>query len=241
MPAKPSYKARQPGALASRPKRMSPESRREQILDAAVQHFAEYGFEGGTRGVAERLGVTQPLVYRYFPSKDDLIRAVYERVYIKPWREEWMNIVTDRSVPLRERLIEFYRRYTTVVFAQDWIRIYLFSALRGLEIHRWWLAFIEDHILSTVCGEIRRTCDLPAFRTVPLQAEELEAYWLFHGGIFYYGMRREVHGATPRVPLDQFIEVAVDSMLEGYPSILRQNVNSTPAPLMTGVILARQM
>src|ERR1700735_2887004 len=82
-------------------RRMSPEDRREQILDAAVQHFAEYGFEGGTRGVAQRLGVTQPLVYRYFPSKDDLIKAVYERVFIKRWREEWMTLVTDHRLPLR--------------------------------------------------------------------------------------------------------------------------------------------
>jgi AcrR family transcriptional regulator len=213
--------AASPNAKPQQSKRMSPEDRREQILDAAVQHFAEHGFEGGTRGVAQRLGVTQPLVYRYFPSKDDLIKAVYERIYIKRWHEEWMTLVTDRGVPLRERLVEFYRLYTSMVFSTEWIRIYVYSGLRGLEIHRWWLAFIDDHILTTICGEIRDAHDLPALRLLPILPEEFEAYWLFHGGIFYYGMRQQVYGVTPRVPLDRFIEGAVDNMLYGYPQTLR--------------------
>jgi AcrR family transcriptional regulator len=234
MPSKFVDRAAQSNAKQPRQsKRMPPGDRREQILDAAVQHFAEHGFEGGTRGVAQRLGVTQPLVYRYFPSKEDLIKAVYERIYIKRWHEEWMTLVTDKSVPLRERLIEFYCLYTSMVFSPEWIRIYVFSGLRGLEIHRWWLAFIEDHILTTICGEIRDAYDLPALRTLPVQPEEFEAYWLFHGGIFYYGMRKEVYGATPRVKLNNFIEGAVDNMLQGYPHTLRdllEKAQSEPAP-----------
>ena len=206
-------------------KRLSPEDRREQILEAAIQHFAEHGFDGGTRGVADRLGVTQPLVYRYFPSKSDLVKAVYERVFINRWREEWMALVTDRKMPLRERLVQFYCRYTEVVFAPEWIRIYVFSGLRGLEIHGWWLAFIEDHILSTICREIRDAYSMPDFRELALQPNEFEAYWLFHGGIFYYGMRERVYGGKPRVSLTQFIENAVDTLLDGYPITLRRFLN----------------
>jgi hypothetical protein len=39
----------------------------------------------GTRDLARRLGVTQPLLYRYFPSKDDLIKEVYRTVYLEPF------------------------------------------------------------------------------------------------------------------------------------------------------------
>lgn len=208
-------------AVQSR-KRLSPSDRREQILDAAVQHFAEVGFDGGTRGIAERLGITQPLIYRYFPSKDDLLKAVYDRVYLGRWRNEWTGLITDRSIMLRARLIEFYQRYTEVVFAPEWMRIYVFSGLRGLEIHRSWLTFLETHPLSTICGELREEFGATPVSELPISDQELEAYWLFHGGLFYYGMRREVYGVAPRIPIAMFIEGAVDAILHGYPTMMKQ-------------------
>lgn len=208
------------GPPPSARKRLAPADRREQILEAAVQHFAEVGFDGGTRGVAERLSVTQPLIYRYFPSKEDLLQAVYERVYLSRWRTEWPALITDRSMPLRARLLDFYHNYTEAVFAPEWIRIYVFSGLRGLEIHRSWLAFINKHLLSTICGEFREEYGAIAVRELPITDEELEAYWIFHGGLFYYGMRREVYGVAPKVPLPMFIEDVVDATLHGYPRMM---------------------
>lgn len=53
--------------------------RREQILEAALDVFAADGFEGATtKEIARRAGVTQGLIYFYFPSKEDLFFAAYE-------------------------------------------------------------------------------------------------------------------------------------------------------------------
>ncbi len=41
-----------------------------------TEFFADEGFNGDTRELARRLGVAQPLLYRDFPSKDDLIKEV---------------------------------------------------------------------------------------------------------------------------------------------------------------------
>ncbi|PJI94402.1 TetR/AcrR family transcriptional regulator [Luteimicrobium subarcticum] len=61
--------------------RMSKEERREQILDAATQAFAEHGFAGTTTDqVAQAAGVSQPYVVRIFGSKRCLFRAVFERI-----------------------------------------------------------------------------------------------------------------------------------------------------------------
>ena len=137
---------------AKRPRRrLSPSDRRRQIIDGAIAYFAEVGFDGGTRELAKRLGVTQPLIYRYFPSKDDLIRQVYDDVYLGRWRSEWESLISDRSVPLRDRLVAFYERYTEVIFASEWLRIYLFSGLRRPGINQWWISFVEEHILTTFC------------------------------------------------------------------------------------------
>lgn len=59
--------------------------RREEILDAAVSEFAAQGLRGASvEGMAERVGVSQPYVYRLFGTKKDLFLAatghVRERV-----------------------------------------------------------------------------------------------------------------------------------------------------------------
>ena len=47
-------------------RRLSPEDREQQILEGAVKFFAEKGFSGQTRELALQLGITQPLLYRYY-------------------------------------------------------------------------------------------------------------------------------------------------------------------------------
>ena len=45
-------------------KRLSSTARRQDFIDQAIEFFAEEGFESSTRGLAKKLGVTQPLLYR---------------------------------------------------------------------------------------------------------------------------------------------------------------------------------
>lgn len=53
--------------------------RREQILEAALDVFAEEGFDGATtKEIAARADVTHGLIYFYFPSKEDLFNAAFE-------------------------------------------------------------------------------------------------------------------------------------------------------------------
>jgi AcrR family transcriptional regulator len=64
---------------AVRRKRMSAPDRREAILGAALEVFAEKGFEGATLGaVAERAGVSKALIYEHFDSKSELTRALLD-------------------------------------------------------------------------------------------------------------------------------------------------------------------
>jgi AcrR family transcriptional regulator len=49
------------------------DGRRGQILDAALAVFAEKGYEGGTmREIANRVGVTEPALYRHYSGKEAL-------------------------------------------------------------------------------------------------------------------------------------------------------------------------
>jgi AcrR family transcriptional regulator len=54
--------------------------RRELLLDAAAALAAGGSADAVTmEAVAERAGVSRPLVYRHFPNREDLIAAVYRR------------------------------------------------------------------------------------------------------------------------------------------------------------------
>ncbi|HEX8727198.1 MAG TPA: TetR/AcrR family transcriptional regulator [Ktedonobacterales bacterium] len=53
--------------------------RRQQILEAALDLFAEQGLAGATsKDIAERAEVTHGLIYFYFKTKEDLYKAAFE-------------------------------------------------------------------------------------------------------------------------------------------------------------------
>src|ERR1700722_13375475 len=55
--------------------------KREAILKAMLDLVVERGFDNAPMSVlAKRSGASPGVIYHYFPSKDDLIHAVYERV-----------------------------------------------------------------------------------------------------------------------------------------------------------------
>ncbi len=66
--------------MATPQTRYSSADRREQILDVATGLFAQQGFQGTTtKLIAEKSGVTEALIFRHFPSKEELYWAVIER------------------------------------------------------------------------------------------------------------------------------------------------------------------
>ena len=62
--------------------RKSKEERREEILAAAVEVFAESGYHGAsTEEIARRAGISQPYVFRLFGTKKELFIAVAARCF----------------------------------------------------------------------------------------------------------------------------------------------------------------
>ena len=158
--------------------RLPYDERREQFVEKAVQFFAREGFESSTRDLARSLGVTQPLLYRYFPSKEDLIREVYEAVYLQRWRDEWNDLLIDRSKSVTDRLNLFYTQYTDVIFRDDWMRIFLFSGLKGIGLNREYLLFIRQNLIEVITREILAEHHVDQ---MPPSDDEIEFGWTIHG------------------------------------------------------------
>ena len=109
-----------PGNETSVTRRLAPEVRERQIVLKAVEHFATHGFSGSTRELARQLGVTQPLLYRYFPSKEALIDRVYDEVY--QWDSSWEHLIKDdRDFAAHLEYIHFNPvRHGLVSAPRDW-------------------------------------------------------------------------------------------------------------------------
>ncbi|HYC12737.1 MAG TPA: helix-turn-helix domain-containing protein [Stellaceae bacterium] len=200
---------------ARRRKRLAAAEREQQILAGAIRYFAEVGFSGRTRELAGRLGITQPLLYRYFPTKQDLIKRVFAEMFLKRIDPAWTRLIRDRTRPLDERLQEFYRLYSHATYTYEWIRIYMHSALMGNDINRRYIGIVERRILKPICGELRHACGLPAARRGAISALELEHVWVMHGGLFYYAVRKYVYRSRVAGDFAAVVRRAVAGMIAG--------------------------
>jgi AcrR family transcriptional regulator len=205
--------AKKPGAAPHARTRLGPRERERMIVDGAIRFFSEVGFSGQTRELSRRLEITQPLLYRYFPSKKALIDRVYKEVFLGNWDAGWEARLADRSRPLRERLTEFYTGYVRVLFRPEWIRLYMYSGLAGIGFNKRYMARIERLILKRIGLELRHEFGAARRANAPLKPAEMEVIWQLHGGIFYYGVRRFIYGIGTHVDSKQMIEGAVEAFL----------------------------
>ena len=194
-------------------------NREQQIVDGAVGFFAEMGFSGQTRELASRLGITQPLLYRYFPTKRDLIERVFDEVYLNQMNTDWLAMLTDRGKPLQDRVCEFYRAYSEATYRYEWIRIYMFSALMGEKLNRRYIKLVEKQILAPICIELRHYCGMPDADEAPVSQLELDHVWVLHGGLFYYAIRKHIYHGRVSKDFSEVVSRAVTTMLEGSKAV----------------------
>ena len=58
-------------------RRMSGDERRQQLIETALHLFATNGFRGTTtKAIAQAAGVSEGIIFRYFPTKEDLYTAI---------------------------------------------------------------------------------------------------------------------------------------------------------------------
>jgi AcrR family transcriptional regulator len=106
--------------------------REQQILDAALAVFGERGYQAASMDqVAERVGVTKPVLYTHFGSKDGLLLACITRA-----RAELLAVTSEAAAAAGDPE-EMLRRGTRAFFdylernAPAWTLLYSESSVAG--------------------------------------------------------------------------------------------------------------
>ena len=100
--------------------RHTAEERKLSLMQSALELFSTEGFDGTTtRAIAEKDGVSEAMLYRYFRSKDTLLEAVLEA--LGPRKQLSMSLEPLNETPLRESLdimltyfLETFWRYRAI-------------------------------------------------------------------------------------------------------------------------------
>lgn len=203
--------------------RLDPEARKAMILEKAIIFFSDYGLTAQTRALAESIGVTQRLLYRYYPSKAQLLREVYQAAILAPFKALWMVQLSDRSVPIRERLLNFYGDYSANLLTKRWLRLFLYASLGETDMAHDYIQAIVARLLTTIAEETADdlgVClpDNPAFVR--------ELVWVLHGSLSHYAIRQHVYGAASPVPLEQIVTLNVDLFLTGFAPAVRSHLGA---------------
>lgn len=118
------------------------ESRRQQILDAALACFSENGFhQTGMADIVKRSGLSHGAVYLYFQSKDDLIEALADD---RHRREAVLNSVVQGARDPLEGL------HTLIGVYAQWLTDPAGEARRRVGIHGWAEALRNRRVRASV-------------------------------------------------------------------------------------------
>lgn len=191
-------------------KRLTGEARREQILEAALQLFAERGFAGtSTRELAAHVGVTEPVLYRHFRSKEDLLREVARRNSFLPHLKQFAEL--DMGMPLRDHLLTLARRWRQFVRERRHLVLLVLREMHHTpEIARVFRETLQEGLALAAQG-IRAHADLTGFDAQRVDAVVRLFFSSLVGHLVMEGP--DYVAEDPR--MEAFLEQTVDVLLDG--------------------------
>jgi len=192
--------------------RLGATARRQQILGVATAMFARRGFQGTTtREIAQRARVNEALIFRHFPTKEDLYWGVIDaKCRQNSWREQLAQKIRGAK-STRELLVSL----ATDLLERDptMSRLLWFSAL---ENHRLSGRFFQTYMVRyyrTLAEYLRRRMEAGELRKM----DPLLASRCFLGMVNYHFYVQEIFGGKRYQKFDprRVAEGLVDTWLTG--------------------------
>ena len=204
-----------------------------EIVTAATQLFAEEGFRVPLQRLADRIGITQPLIHHYFPTKADLVRVVKEGLRLRHWKRDWSIMLMDAGRPLPDRIAAFYEDYLPSFFNPVWYRAFVYAALEDATFAQAHLDHVTHELLGAIIQAVRLEFGYADIATLPPREREVELVWGLHSTFTFLGQRRYIYemevsrdlGATIRDQIFAYLSVApvVMADLLGPPAVQKDN------------------
>ena len=207
-------------------KRLTHDERKALILDRAADYLSENGFPVRTRRLAAAAGISQRLIYHFFPNKSALIDEIYDRAIEGPFKATWFVELADRATPVADRLHAFYRDYFDTLLTRRWTRLLIYSSFSKQNMAPRYISGVILRLLETIVEEVA------AERGVTLPKEKPvihEIGWILHGAVSHLAIRRHLFHANVDVPVDLVLDAQIDSFLAGFEPMLVR-LRKEPAP-----------
>ncbi len=191
--------------------------RRAQILEVATEFFADYGLTAQTRQLADRCGISQRLLYRFFPTKEDLVTEVYNQEILGAFKAVWFVDLQNRTRPMTDRLERFYGDYVACTLTRKWLRLFLYASLAEANMAPDYISAIITQLLEVIMRETAAEKGT----TLPEEPATLhEMGWTLHGAISHYAIRRHLYRSSQSLPEEQVIAIHVRMFLAGFEDML---------------------
>lgn len=192
-------------------KKASAQERQAGIIAAAAALFAQKGFNGTTtREIAKRAGISEALLFRYFPTK----RALYAAIIAAKSQLSQLLATVDEAAKKRDdvqvfTLIASFRIHRGS--DPSLLRLLLFSALEGHELSDMFFRNRHRVFYDYLAGYIARRTREGAFRCV----DPLLAAQSFIGMIVYHRLLHEIFKVPPHCTPEEAVSGYVDVFLDG--------------------------
>jgi AcrR family transcriptional regulator len=187
--------------------------RKEQIVMAAMRCFAERGFEGTTtRMLARAAGVSEGLIFRHFPTKKSLYRAIISRriaegpAGMMPAEAAARN--DDRAVlsSIASTLV------ARVGKDPSFMRLMFYSALEGAPLSRMFYQARVRRVRSFLASYLERRMKEGALRV----ADPVAVAGAFMGMVANYVQQKHLFRVpVSRLAVDDLVRTWVDLFLGG--------------------------
>lgn len=185
----------------------APDDRRREILDAAMELFAQRGFEATSlRDIAKHLGITPGLVYHYFDSKQKLFDEALE-CYAEDCAADFVRTLRASDLNLRQKIDALYhgvanggpQRHRDFFYRQGSEGFHLRLSLRLCER-------VQPHLVEALKQARRR-------EGICVRDPETLASFLLHGHIGIMSAHADANAAT-LVRLREYVDALLDSQIE---------------------------
>lgn len=193
---------------------MPPAARRAQIIEQCVEILAEQGLSVSTRDICKPLGITQALLYRYFPSREALIDAALERVFAHLWSTDWSAHLEAARGDLTARLIAFYTPYVTTT-TSTFMRLFMWCALSNYPVPQRFFVPLTNKILRAVVAAMRAEASLPGLSDKPMTQGERELAMTLHTSVVFISIRKHIYHMSLPEDLGSLVAMQVRTFVPG--------------------------